>query len=58
MVQEKSGSDSLEVYLNFAHGNEGPEAWWTEDKLPVLKGLKAKYDPTNLFHFYNPLVSE
>lgn len=35
-------SDDLQVYDNFAYGNEGPETWWTEDKLLELKESEAK----------------
>jgi hypothetical protein len=41
--------------VNFAHGDEGNAAWYTESKLPTLRQLKAKYDPNLLFSFYNPV---
>ena len=47
-----------DAYVNYANGKEtleqryGHEPW----RLQRLRGLKAKYDPTNAFRFYNPIV--
>jgi fumiquinazoline A oxidase len=57
-AQKASGYPTLSTYVNFAHGDEGPEAWFTADKLPRLRALKATYDPHNLFSYFNPLVNE
>lgn len=56
-MQQGSGKDDLEVYLHFAHGDEGPESWYTSEKLPKLRSLKTKYDPHGLFSYYNPVQS-
>lgn len=56
-LQRGSGKPSLEVYVHFAHGDEGPTAWYTGSKLLQLRALKAKYDPNTLFSFYNAVSS-
>ena len=46
------------AYVNYANGREpleqkyGHEPW----RLERLRGLKAKYDPSNRFRFYNPII--
>ncbi|KAI2779941.1 FAD-binding domain-containing protein [Daldinia loculata] len=46
------------AYVNYANGFEpveqmyGHEAW----RLERLRNLKAKYDPSNRFRFYNPII--
>jgi len=50
---------SPDSYVNYANGFEGPEEWygnsqWRQER---LRGLKAKYDPTNRFRFFNPIVN-
>jgi hypothetical protein len=55
LLQKSSGREQLEVYTNFAHGDEGPVAWYTEAHVLRLKELKRKYDPGSLFSFYNPV---
>lgn len=56
-LQSTSGYDQVEVYINFAHGNEplgaiyGYEPW----RQQKLKGLKRKYDPDEQFSFYEPI---
>ena len=48
----------IDAYVNYANGFEpleqmyGHEAW----RLERLRGLKAKYDPSNRFRYYNPIV--
>jgi hypothetical protein len=54
-LQKGSGRRDLSVYVNFAHGDEPPKAWYSAAKLPKLRGLKKKYDPRSLFSFYNPI---
>ncbi|KAJ2991370.1 hypothetical protein NUW58_g2537 [Xylaria curta] len=44
-----SGFDDEHVYVNYAIGDEGPAAWWSEANLPKLRALKARWDPHNLF---------
>jgi hypothetical protein len=48
-----NGAKGLEVYVNYAHGDEGHNAWYTAAKLPQLEQLKRKWDPKNLFNFTN-----
>jgi fumiquinazoline A oxidase len=56
-VQKGSGKPKLEAYVNFGHGDEGPAAWYSAEKLPRLLALKAAYDPWNLFGYFNGVVS-
>ena len=51
-----SGFPQLELYTTYAHGDEGPEVWY-RDSLPRLRALKQKYDPSNRFRFFNPIVA-
>ncbi|AEO63152.1 uncharacterized protein THITE_2108049 [Thermothielavioides terrestris NRRL 8126] len=53
-----SGSAQLNTYVNYAYGDEQPQAWYGYDqwRLDRLKALKAKYDPHNRFGFYAPVV--
>ncbi|CAN8102492.1 unnamed protein product [Discula destructiva] len=50
--QATSGFDDLELYMTYAHGDEGPQVWYRE-KLAQLKKLKGKWDPKGLFDFFN-----
>ena len=50
-----SGYGNLTVYVNYAQGDETLEQIYGAQKLPRLAGLKAKYDPDNIFTFNNPL---
>ncbi|KAJ8123129.1 hypothetical protein ONZ43_g850 [Nemania bipapillata] len=49
----------IDAYVNYANGFEplqqmyGHEAW----RLEKLRNLKAKYDPSNRFRYYNPIIS-
>lgn len=47
------GNPNLEVYVNYAHGDEGVNAWYSPRKLGRLRGLKNRWDPHNLFSFTN-----
>lgn len=46
------------IYVNYAFGDEpleqvyGYEPW----RLDRLRATKARYDPNNIFRYYNPLV--
>ncbi|RFU27488.1 hypothetical protein B7463_g8856, partial [Scytalidium lignicola] len=51
-----SGFDSLQVYVNYAHGTEGLSAMYSDRKLPRLLALKREWDPKGLFSFNNPLL--
>ncbi|TVY94171.1 FAD-linked oxidoreductase [Lachnellula willkommii] len=55
LLQKSSWKDQLEVYTNFAHGDEGVAAWYTEANVPMLTELKQRFDPNGLFSFYNPV---
>nr|QNC49721.1 Hfaza2M [Hypoxylon fragiforme] len=48
-----SGFDEPVVYVNFAHGDEGPAAWYGARNLARLSELKRKWDPRGLFNYYN-----
>ncbi|KAK8024486.1 FAD-dependent oxidase [Apiospora rasikravindrae] len=52
-----SGFDELEMYVTYAHGDEGPQAWYRE-KLQQLVQLKKKWDPKGLFSFMNPVPTK
>ncbi|KAK6066639.1 FAD binding domain-containing protein [Seiridium cupressi] len=54
-LNEGNGFDSKSVYVNFAHGDEGAETWYGVRKLEKLGRLKSKWDPNDLFSFYNPV---
>ena len=58
MLQTTSGYPSLQVYVNYAHGDEGPATWYGERKLPKLLELKQRYDPHLLFNHYNGLIQD
>lgn len=49
-----SGFDDLELYVTYAHGDEGPQAWYRE-KLEQLVQLKKRWDPKELFRYMNPV---
>jgi len=48
-----NGAKGLQVYVNYAHGDEGRDAWYTAGKLPKLEQLKKTWDPHSLFNFTN-----
>lgn len=50
-----SGNKELSVYVNYAHGDEGAAAWYSQRKLPQLKHLKKTWDAKGLFSFTNPV---
>ena len=50
-----SGFEALTTYSNYAHGDEGPEAWYSARKLPRLSALKRKWDPDELFSWNYPV---
>jgi hypothetical protein len=52
---QTSGFDSLITYINYAHGDEGPEVWYGKDNLPRLVQLKKKWDPEGNFGAGNPV---
>lgn len=55
LLQLNNPTSNGQVYVLYAHGDEGPAAWYSEANLPVLRVLKSLYDPKGLFSFYNSL---
>lgn len=53
-----SGFPSLEVYINYAFGDEGPDVWFGSQNLPRLVQLKQIWDPKGLFGQGNPVPLE
>lgn len=47
-----------DAYVNYASGHEPVQQWYGHEpwRIERLRGLKAKYDPTNQFRFYNPII--
>ena len=54
-LQATSGFSPAAVYLGFAHGDEGPNIWYTPKKLARLSPLKKQWDPKQAFSNYNPV---
>ncbi|KAI1496962.1 hypothetical protein F5X99DRAFT_413572 [Biscogniauxia marginata] len=50
-----SGYDGLATYVSYAHGDEPITAIYGERKLTRLAALKNRWDPDNVFGFYNAL---
>ena len=50
-----SGYDNLTLYINYGHGDEGPEVLYSARKLERLTRLKREWDPHQQFSFNNPL---
>lgn len=48
-----SGFMTPVTYVNFAHGDEGPETWYGKHNLERLIQLKREWDPQGLFSFSN-----
>jgi len=53
--QKTSGYDNLTIYVNYAHGDEGPEVWYGAQKLERLSRLKREWDPDQVFSWYQPI---
>ncbi len=51
-----SGNPQEDVYVNYARGDERPEQMYSAQNLPRLRQLKARWDPKNLFRWYNPIL--
>jgi hypothetical protein len=45
---------SLTVYENYAHGDEGPDAWYNSAKLPADR-VEETLGPEEVVHFTNPI---
>lgn len=54
-LQTASGFSASHVYVNYANGDEGPAAWWSEEHLPLLRALKSRWDPTGMFGYGTPV---
>ncbi|RAL09584.1 FAD-binding oxidoreductase [Aspergillus homomorphus CBS 101889] len=54
-IAATAGTDGLQVYVGFSHGDEPLESIFAKDKLPHLAALKKQYDPEGLFNAYHPL---
>lgn len=54
--QATSGFEELSVYVNYAHGDEGANAWYSQRKMAKLSSLKQTWDPKQLFSWYNPVT--
>lgn len=60
ILHEASGRSEKHVYVNYAFGDEDSKQWygaedWRQSK---LNELKEKYDPSNKFGFYGPVVTQ
>ena len=51
-----SGFPELSVYVNYAHGDEGPRGWYSSRKLARLNALKEEWDPAWVFSWNNPIT--
>ncbi|RDW76676.1 FAD-binding oxidoreductase [Aspergillus mulundensis] len=47
--------DQPHIYVNYAFGDEGAEAWWGEENLPRLSFLKRRWDPKGVFGRGTPI---
>ena len=52
---EGAGTDGLESYVGYSHGDETVEEIFGQEKLPRLAALKKEIDPDGLFNGYHPL---
>ncbi|KAL4909258.1 hypothetical protein BDW74DRAFT_187496 [Aspergillus multicolor] len=53
-LYDASGFEQPQTYVNYGHGDEGPEVWWG-DNLPRLSALKREWDPEGIFGAGNPV---
>lgn len=51
-----SGYRGLATYTGYAHGDEGPAAWYSEERLPRLAAIKKKWDPEGMFSYNKPIT--
>lgn len=58
LVATGGRNGSLEVYVNYAHGDEGQVAWYLDRKLPRLRALKSRWDPRGLFNWSNGITQK
>lgn len=57
-LADSAGTDGLNTYVGFSHGDEPAEAIWSAENLARLTALKQEYDPLGLFNWYHPLPLE
>jgi hypothetical protein len=50
-----SGFGSMETYVSYGHGDEGPVTLYASRKLGRLRALKMQWDPKQVFSFNEPL---
>lgn len=50
-----AGTDDLEIYVHYSHGDETFEQLYSARKLPRLAALKKSIDPNGLFSGYHPV---
>ena len=55
LLNNNGFDDKLEVYVNYAHGDEGDVPWYGSRNLGKLSALKAKYDPGHVFSYSEPV---
>ncbi|KAH9992686.1 hypothetical protein F4779DRAFT_609111 [Xylariaceae sp. FL0662B] len=55
-LQSTSGYPELSVYVNYAHGDEGPQSWYSSRKLDRRIALKKQWDPEGVISRYNPIT--
>ncbi|KAI9780497.1 MAG: hypothetical protein M1816_002836 [Peltula sp. TS41687] len=50
-----AGTNGLEIYVGYSHGDETLEQLYSKKKLPRLAVLKKTIDPSGLFNAYHPV---
>ncbi|KAH8704869.1 hypothetical protein BGW36DRAFT_402566 [Talaromyces proteolyticus] len=58
MLAKTAGTDDLQVYVSYSHGDESLESLFGAHKLPRLAALKKEIDPHGLFNAYHPLPTQ
>lgn len=51
-----SGFPQPQLYVSYGHGDEDLATLYSQQNVPNLKALKAKWDPTNVYRYNHPLV--
>ncbi|KAG9511558.1 hypothetical protein KCV07_g10092, partial [Aureobasidium melanogenum] len=57
-IVHTAGTEGLQAYIGFSHGDEPLESNWSREKLPRLAALKKRYDPSGMFNAYRPLPTK
>ncbi|KAL4975568.1 hypothetical protein BDW66DRAFT_151852 [Aspergillus desertorum] len=57
LLKTSKNPDELHAYVNYASGEEGPQAWYGYEpwRLEKLQEVKRRYDPEERFSFYAPI---